>query len=256
MKSDELEARMRQLEQFHALSVLPGAWPVIRVDGRSFTRLAEQHFERPFDARFHDFMLKAAEALLVELDGVLVFTESDEISLLLPRESELFGREVEKLVSLSAAIASAIFSLALGSPVHFDSRIWVGPTTQHVIDYFRWRQADAERCCLNGWCYWTLRNEGKSVQEATAVLEGKGFSEKNELLFTRGINFNEVPLWQKHGVSLYWQDVEKIGFNPLTQQETRATRRRLAINEALPRGSAYGDLVENIIAGRSNVLTT
>jgi hypothetical protein len=47
---------------------------------------------------------------------------------------------------------------------------------------------------------------------------------------------------------IHWQDVEKVGFNPITQQETRATRRRLAIDEALPRGAAYGELVARIIA--------
>src|SRR3954447_1626298 len=152
MKSSDLEGRMRPLECFHDLRVLPGTWPVIRVDGRSFTRLADQHFERPFDIRFHEIMVKTAEALLVELHGIFAFTESDEISILLPADTQLFGREVEKLVSISAGIASSTFSLQLGSGAHFDSRLWVGPTTEHVVDYFRWRQADAARCCLNGWC--------------------------------------------------------------------------------------------------------
>jgi tRNA(His) 5'-end guanylyltransferase len=33
MNSDTFEARMRALEYFHSLRVLPGAWIVIRVDG-------------------------------------------------------------------------------------------------------------------------------------------------------------------------------------------------------------------------------
>jgi tRNA(His) guanylyltransferase len=71
VKNDDLEDRMRELEWFHSLRVLPNVWPVIRVDGRSFTRLSEQHFERPFDVRFHELMLKTAQALLVELHGCL-----------------------------------------------------------------------------------------------------------------------------------------------------------------------------------------
>jgi tRNA(His) 5'-end guanylyltransferase len=239
----DLEERMRELEWFHDLRVIPDAWPVVRVDGRSFTRLSDEHFERPFDPRFHEIMVAVAATLLAELHGVLAFTESDEISVLLPAGTDLFSREVEKLVSVSAGIASASFSLALGKPAHFDSRVWVGPTPQHVVDYFRWRQMDAARCCLNGWCYWTLRKEGQSVQQATAALERKSFSEKNELLFARGINFNDVPLWQKHGVALYWRAVEKDGFNPVTGESAKSMRRQVHVDEAIPRGDAFADLV-------------
>jgi tRNA(His) guanylyltransferase len=34
MDNDEFEKRMRELEYFHGLRALPGAWVVIRVDGR------------------------------------------------------------------------------------------------------------------------------------------------------------------------------------------------------------------------------
>src|SRR5207249_1656476 len=67
-----------------------------------------------------------------------------------------FDRKLEKVVSLSAGIASAAFTQACGVPVHFDSRVWLGADAALVVDYFRWRQADAARCALHGWCYWTL----------------------------------------------------------------------------------------------------
>jgi tRNAHis guanylyltransferase family protein len=57
-----------------------------------------------------------------------------------------------------------------------------------VRDYFLWRQEDAHRNSLNSHCYWMLRKEGKSVQEAMAELSGKSVSFKNEQLFSRGIN--------------------------------------------------------------------
>src|SRR5262249_60131666 len=101
MDPDDFEARMRALEYFHDLRVLPGAWPVLRLDGRSFSRLTEARFEKPFDARFHELMCQTSEALVTELGAVLAYTESDEISVLLQRDSDLFDREVEKLVSIS-----------------------------------------------------------------------------------------------------------------------------------------------------------
>ena len=107
-------------------SLLPGAWTVIRVDGRGFSRFTEQRFDKPFDARFSELMVDTAQALLTEFGGRYAYTESDEISLLLDPAWELFGREVEKLVSLSAGIASAAFTHGGGEPAHFDSRAWLG----------------------------------------------------------------------------------------------------------------------------------
>lgn len=48
----------------------------------------------------------------------------------------------------------------------------------------------------------TMRKQGKSVNEAAKYFEGKSVSEKNEYLFQNGINFNEVPPWQKRGIGL------------------------------------------------------
>ncbi len=64
-----------------------------------------------------------------------------------------------------------------------------------VVDYFSWRQADAARCALNGWCYWTLRKAGQSRQQATAALERASTADKNELLFGHGIRAErELPM--------------------------------------------------------------
>lgn len=245
MKSDNLDARMRRLECYHSLEVLPGAYPVVRVDGRSFTKLT-RGMEHPFDTKFHECMVVTATALLIELGGLYAFTESDEISVLLPRDTDLFGREVEKLVSVSAGVASSTFSLELGKPGHFDGRVWVGVSEVDVVDYFRWRQSDASRCCLNSWCYWTLRKAGRSAKQATERLEGQSFSAKNELLFSYGVNFNNVPLWQRRGVGLYWEDFEKAGFNPKTKALTTCTRRKVMVNRDLPRGTEYVELVTRV----------
>ena len=87
MKADDLEAKMRAGECYHSLRVPPGAFIVIRVDGRLFSRLTERLVEKPFDRTFHEWMIKAAEGLLTTLQAVYAYTESDEISVLLPRET-------------------------------------------------------------------------------------------------------------------------------------------------------------------------
>jgi tRNA(His) 5'-end guanylyltransferase len=247
MNSDEFEARMRALEYFHALRLLPGVWAVVRVDGRGFTRFTGSRFEKPFDPRFRDLMVGTARALLEELQGLYAYTESDEISLLLPREWELFDRELEKTVSISAGIASAAFTHLAGAPAQFDSRVWLGADEGLVVDYCRWRQTDAARCALNGWCYWTLRKAGMSVRAATRELEGKSNAFKNELLFQHGINFNALPAWQRRGVGLYWEEFTKEGFNPKTGETVLATRRRIKVDEELPMKEDYGAMIEWIV---------
>lgn len=249
MKTADLETRMRALEYFHGLGLLPGAWAVVRVDGRSFSRFTQARFEKPFDPRFRDLMVGTAQALLEGLHGLYAYTESDEISLLLPPAWDHFDRELEKLVSISAGQASSVFSLAAGEAAHFDSRVWMAVDDASVIDYFRWRQGDAARCALNGWCYWTLRKNGRSVQQATSALERQSVAAKNELLFEHGINFNELPSWQRRGIGLHWETYEKDGFNPITGEKTVALRRRVRTNQELPMKDEYAVFLRRLLAG-------
>src|SRR5258707_15695844 len=119
MKTDDLDDGMRLFETALDPSVLPGVSMVARLDGRSFTRMTKEvhPFEAPFDRRFHDYMLKTAEHLMVDcgLNVAYAFTQSDEISLLFGREEDGFGRRLRKLLSILSGEASAKFSLLLGA---------------------------------------------------------------------------------------------------------------------------------------------
>ncbi len=247
MDPNEFEQRMRALEYFHSLRILPGAWTVIRVDGRSFSRFTETGFEKPFDNSFHGYMVKTACALLEELHGMYAYTESDEISVLFPPQWNMFDREVEKLVSISAGISSAAFTHQADVPVTFDSRIWVGVDQELVTDYFRWRQADAARCALNGWVYWTLRNDGKGVAEATAAMHRMTPAQKNETLFQHGVNFNDLTLWQRRGTAAYFEIVKKVGHDPHHRVETTYQRRWLKVDEELPIKEQYTVFLQSLL---------
>lgn len=250
MRATEFEARQRAREYFHSLRVLPDAWTVIRVDGRGFSRLTEERFDKPFDGRFADLMVVTAEAMLTELGARYVYTASDEISLLLDPGSDLFGRSVEKLVSISAGVASAAFTHAAGEPAHFDSRIWVGVGVEDVADYFSWRQSDATRSALNGWCYWTLRKEGRSPRQASRALDGARTAEKNDLLFRHGINFNDLPTWQRRGIGVWWETYQHAGFDPVRGTPVTTTRRRVKTERDLPMKDGYRQLITALATGR------
>jgi tRNA(His) 5'-end guanylyltransferase len=168
------------------------------------------------------------------------------ISVLLTPQWELFHRSVEKLVSISAGVTSAAFTHACGEPAHFDSRIWLGTSVNDVVDYFSWRQTDATRCALNGWCYWTLRAEQKPATEVAALLHGMGSGEKNELLLQRGINFDDLPAWQRRGIGIRWETYTKNGLNPLSGQTVPTRRRRLRVDRDLPIRETFRQLVSDL----------
>lgn len=250
MNFDELDQKMRVYETAADTCVLPDMYMVARLDGRGFTRLTKEvcAFERPFDVKFRDMMVRTTKALLSwGFRIVYAFTESDEISLLFDREEQLFGRKLRKLNSLLAGEASAQFSLQLGQVATFDCRISQLPNQDRVIDYFRWRSADAARNALNAHCYWCLRKEGRDARQATQELSGLTFGQKNELLFQRGINFNDLPAWQKQGIAIYWEEFDKPAVNPLTGESVVALRRRLTINDQLPRKAEYTEFLTQLL---------
>jgi tRNA(His) guanylyltransferase len=246
VRGDEFEARLRSHEWFHQLAVLPGAWTILRVDGRSFSRFTEGRYDKPFDPRFSELMTGTAATVLTEFNGRYAYTESDEISVLLDPSFQLFGRSVEKLVSVSAGIASAAFTYAAGEPAHFDSRVWMGTGPDDVIDYFSWRQADAARVALNGWCYWTLRRSGNTPQEATTALQGSTATDKTDLLQSHGITFTSLPTWQRAGIGLWWQQHDHPGYDPIRRTEVVTARRRIHTERNLPTQQAYRNLIARL----------
>jgi tRNA(His) guanylyltransferase len=250
MKFDDLDARLRVFETAHDHCALPGLYLVARLDGRGFTRLTKEvhPFEAPFDARMRDYMTATTQHLLeCGFRMVYGYTQSDEISLLLHPDEDSFARKLRKYTSVLAGEASAKFSLLLGSIGVFDCRISQLPRSQDVVDYFRWRQEDAGRNSLNAHCYWLLRKQGQSVTEATGQVKGLRTAAKHDLLFAHGINYNNLPSWQKRGVGLYWEDYRKAGLNPLTQQTVETIRRRLAVNQELPLGESYEVLIRSFL---------
>lgn len=246
MNFDELDRKMRTYEQSLDQVILPEVYMVARLDGRSFTRLTKEicQFVAPFDIRFRDIMVETVKHLMnCGFRVVYGFTESDEISLLFHPDESAFGRKVRKYNSILAGEASATFSVMLGRAAVMDCRMVPLPTVERVQDYFQWRQEDSHRNALNAHCYWMLRKEGVSAQDATKKLEGQSISYKNELLFSRGINFDNLPSWQKRGIGVYWGNVQKEGYNPITGRKETALRRDLIVDYELPVRESYSDFI-------------
>jgi len=251
LKFDELDSRMRRFETAHDHCVLPEIYMVARIDGRCFTRLTKEvhQFDAPFDERMRDHMCATTEHLMNCGFRILYgYTQSDEISLVFHRDDDTFGRKLRKLDSVLAGEASAKFTHLLGDIGVFDCRIAQFPNLDLVVDYLRWRNEDAHRNALNAHCYWALRELGESMQGATSQVSGLSLSEKNELLFSKkGVNFNDLPLWQRRGIGFYWQSVEKEAINPKTGEAVTATRRQIFRDLALPMKDEYNAFVRALL---------
>lgn len=155
MSKDSLGDRMKGYEEA-TRAVLPRRLPIIiRVDGKAFHTYT-RGCERPFDPNLQEVMNKTAMALCKEIQGVqLAYVQSDEISLLVHNYKTFttqpwFGNQIQKMVSVAAGVASAIFTshspMIFKETKHavFDARVFVVPPDD-VCNYFIWRQQDTIR---------------------------------------------------------------------------------------------------------------
>jgi tRNA(His) 5'-end guanylyltransferase len=139
----------------------PGQPILVRLDGRAFHTLTKQVCTRPFDIGFRNLMTHTACLLAEESGATLAYTQSDEISLVLPPivpdgNQGYFGGRVQKIQSCLAARAAVAFNLLmpeiaphmvkkryiLDLPV-FDCRVWTVPTRKDAVDAILWREIDA-----------------------------------------------------------------------------------------------------------------
>ncbi|NHQ85041.1 guanylyltransferase [Iodobacter sp. HSC-16F04] len=250
MKFNDLEQLMRPYETISDYSVAADIYMVARIDGRSFTTLTKETglFEIPFDIKFRDLMIETTKHLMnCGFKVIYAYTESDEISLLFDLNISAFNRKLRKYNSILAGEASAKFTLLSQTLAAFDCRISQLPSKQLVVDYFRWRNEDAHRNALNAHCYWILRKEGLSKSKSNSLIESKSSEEKKNILLNRGIDFENLPLWQKRGVGLYWDQEEIKGYNPIKNTETISNRTVIKTELELASHEEYSKFMDRLL---------
>ncbi len=241
----------QEREIFSALSIFPPIF--IRLDGRAFHRLSrELDLKKPFDPVFHDAMTAVSRQLLVEsgLEPAFAYTFSDEISLYFTTLP--FSGRIEKLDSVTAAYAASALTIRLGleTPLSFDARV-IPATPEFAIEYLTWRQNEAWRNHINGYCQQALVEEGLSPRAAATRLQGVQAAEMHEMMFARGVNLAETPAWQRRGTLIYRETVKKEGYNPRTGEAVETTRKTPRVLGDLPLFSTpEGErLVRSLTAG-------
>jgi len=189
-----IDDRMKAYEHVYRPFIMPRMPVIIRVDGKAFHTLTRT-CERPFDKSLADAMDYAAMALVDEIQNARIsYTQSDEISILLVDYNKFdsqqwFGGNINKMVSISACIASQAFSEKFGRKAYFDSRVFVLPERE-VCNYFIWRQQDATRNSIS---------MAAQSRFSHKQLHGVSTDQAQEMLFQDGINWNDYPTRFKRG---------------------------------------------------------
>lgn len=202
-------------------SLLPNTWVVIRIDGKGFTKFtSDHHYSKPNDPRGLSLMSKAASEVCKSVPGfVLAYGQSDEYSLVLHKDSNLYSRRLQKIITTVVAEFAAAFvmywrewfDLPMVRAPSFDARAVMYPSEDTLMDYLRWRQADCHINNLYNTCFWKLVESGETEGNAHLRLKGTTSSEKNELLYTNfTLNYNSEPEQYRKGTTLlrpYWNPV-------------------------------------------------
>lgn len=201
MKNDPLGTRMKEQYENRTRYSLPRrTYTILRLDGKAFHTYTKG-LERPFDKDFSDAMCVATQALCNELQGVkLGYTQSDEISLLLTDFDRIdthawFDGNIQKMASVAASIATVAFNAnrnkqGYAKPAYFDARVFTIPDQVEVMNYFIWRQKD---CVRN-----SISMAAHSVY-SHKELHNKNSADMQEMLFQKGINWNDYDSRFKRG---------------------------------------------------------
>lgn len=226
--NDSLGDRMKKYEETFD-TVLPPRMPtILRLDGNCFHTFC-RGMNKPFDTTFISNMQQLAKYLCKNITTVqMAYIQSDEITLLLHPYKKLnsqpwFGNRVQKMVSISAAMASSFFSQLYNKSVFFDSRVFV-LSENEVVNNFIWRQQDASRNSLSALAHYHFSHKS---------LQGKNHTDMHEMLHAIGINWNDLPTTQKRGSCIIKGEFDRIIDNeiPIFTQNREYIGRYLATDE-------------------------
>lgn len=204
MSGDALGDRMKLYERRETdRSAMPRLPLYARIDGRCFSAFT-LGMERPFDPALSEAMIELTKFLVAETHPLIGYTQSDEISLAWwsrrPETQLPFGGRFFKLASCLAALATARFmplaqerwpeKIAGGALPTFDCRVFSLPDGDELANTFLWRERDATKNAVS---------MAARAYYGPAQLHGKSAAEMQEMLWQKGVNFNDYPAFFKRG---------------------------------------------------------
>ena len=228
--NDSLGTCMKEFYEDRTRIKLPRrSYVIIRIDGKAFHTYTKG-LERPFDQDLIDDMNATTAFLCKNIQGAKFgYVQSDEISLVLTDFDDLsthawFDNNLQKIVSVAASMATSEFNrlrtkryfqhelffkhnagsdeepnVIIKDPnfleywpkqAQFDARAFTISSLAEVENYFIWRQQDA------------VRNSISSVAQSLyspKELNGVKTNQMQDMIFQKGINWNDYPARLKRG---------------------------------------------------------
>ena len=194
---DKMGDRLKMFEGIEAGRILIPNLPIcVRVDGRAFHTFT-RGMNRPYDERMSKAMIETMKYIVQKTDACIGYVQSDEISLVLSDiKDPLFGGRVQKLTSVIAAMATAKFNDEIHKSfpdkplAEFDCRVWNVPSRTEAANTILWREFDATKNSIS--------MAARSVYSDNQLLN-KNSSDKQEMLWQKGINWDKYPVFFKRG---------------------------------------------------------
>lgn len=163
-----LKERSIFLQKQYDFYVDTNKWVLVHVDGRSFSKMIKNRFNKPFDMYFMRAMNETAGFLCKNVQGAqIAYVQSDEISLLLRKNSPegdiFFGGRLCKMQSIIASLATCYFNREMfmldlweaatktGESVdelpfyQFDCKVWGVDSANDAMAWFLYRNIDCVR---------------------------------------------------------------------------------------------------------------
>lgn len=193
---DEFGDRMKSYEAEYEMFLPKEKCIVIRLDGKGFSKLSKP-YKKPFDLYLSSAMMNAAQAVMNEFKGCFVYTQSDEISIVIPdrigKDGEpadhIFLGRSNKITTLSSSLASVTFNTVLKPAMTpmFDCRI-MSLDRHEATNAIFWRMLDARKNAVSCTYRHTLGH---------AMMQNKN---RLQMIQELGEVWDRIPNGFKHGV--------------------------------------------------------
>lgn len=186
---------------------------IIRLDGVHFHTFTKG-LDEPYDNYFCQAMQYTMGSLVEQISGAkFAYTQSDEISILITDYDNLntepwFGKNLQKIVSVSSSLATYYFNKHLDSITRFlppetpivkahqdklaifDARAFILPKDE-VCNYFLWRERD---CIRN-----SIQSAGHAHFSHSSLMNLNCDQIQEKLFSEKGINWAHYPSFFKNG---------------------------------------------------------
>ena len=217
--------------------LLPNAYVLVMCDGRTFSKLIKNNFQKPFDEDFVKMMDETAKYVCENVQGCkAAFVQSDEISFMIKDEGEatpFFGNRMCKILSIISSLATARFNQLFTKYqlkhskfgvvqtmnhlklAQFDCKCWNVPSEDDAFAWFLYRQHDCT----------------KNSKQQTA----QTFLSHKELL---GLSADEQIEKLKIEKSINWEDYRNgLKYGRLVRRVEHQTEVTIAPNKKYPEGA-------------------